>query len=402
MYDVENDRTGAGEQRPRFSPLKMVARALGGRPIGPATPEPQAPVASRTEAPPPIPMPATRADASPTIAGGEDFLAVVNAMLALDDELRMEPDDTDFDLVSLIGEAHDAFAAAAERQGVTLALAVAPGAPGLYRGDAPRLRQALLNLIAGALKATTEDLLELTAGWNDGAVTLSLSGAEASAAMARVLADPKPPTARRPAAYRLALARTSALALGGEVRATPAHGVEIAVPLRRVADARPALAPAAAPRASLSPELPSAPSLPAFAPGLRVLVAEENATHRQMLAALLDGMGLEPVVVADGQAVVAAWREERWDALLIDIEGETVFGRGVAQSIRDAEAKARWPRMPILALAANLTARDLDEDFAEVIDGLVAKPVHAAGLHRAIDEVLGAAPAAPAAKSWVA
>ncbi|MBU2362966.1 MAG: response regulator, partial [Alphaproteobacteria bacterium] len=135
--------------------------------------------------------------------------------------------------------------------------------------------------------------------------------------------------------------------------------------------------------------------LPMFAPGLRILVAEANAAHQQVLTTLLAGMGLEPVVVSDGQDVVKAWREQGWDVLLIDIEGDAICGRSVARSIRGAETVARWPRMPMLALAANVKARDLDDSFTAVIDGLVAKPIHAASLHAAIATALNAETAAP-------
>ena len=401
------DKAGAGGQRPRFSPLKMVARALGARPADEITPEadaPRAPVRAATPA----------FEAAPAAeVSGESFLAIVNAMVDADDETRLGSDDAEFDLVALIGEAHDAFAGAAERQGVTLALAVAPGAPGTYGGDALRVRQALLNLLAGALKATSDDVLELTAAW-DGALTLHVAGAETAAQMARVLVDGAQPSRRRPAAYRLALARSTAMSLGGDLRATSRDGVEMTLPLRKLADSRsvaprerlapayePALIPAPAPAPAPVTIAPPAPSLPAFASGLRVLVAEDSPAHQQVLTTLLAGMGLEAVVVNDGQDVVRAWREERWDALLIDIEGEGICGRNVASSIRAAEAKARWPRMPIVALAAHVKIRDLDEDFAEVIDGLVAKPIHAGSLHTAIEAAMNGEVTVSATKGWM-
>lgn len=390
MHVVDQDKPGPSGQPARFSPLKMVARALGAWQAAPASAPPPPHLAAMPVAPRPI------VEAGPpAAASGESFLAIVNAMLATDDETGLEADETDFDLVSLVGEAHDAFAATAESQGVTLALTVEPGAPGVYRGDFLRLRQALLNLVSGALKATTEDMLVLTAAWQDGALKLEIVGADAANAMVRVLTDKASPGPRRPAAQRLALARTAAMALCGDVYATPGHGIEVIIPLRRLADARPATTteePAASP----------ARALPMFAPGLRILVAEENPAHQQVLTTLLAGMGLEAVVVRDGQAVVAAWREERWDALIIDIESESICGRSVARSIRAAETVARWPRMPMLALAANVKARDLDDSFAGVIDGLVAKPIHGDSLHEAIETALAADHAAPAAQVWVA
>lgn len=313
----------------------------------------------------------------------DSFLAIVNAMLDGDDDGALTSDDATFDLTDLIGETHDAFAPAAAAQGVTLALAVGLDAAGVYGGDVLRVRQAVLNLVSGALKATSGDLLELIVERTDGGLTFQVAADGAAAAMKPVLATPAHPGRRRGAAARMAQAHASTVALGGAVHVSPDGAVEMTLPLHRIESA-PVRAPAAAAEVD--------PPTPRFNPGLRVLVAEASAPHQQMLATLLGGMGLEAVVVGDGQAVVQAWREERWDVLLIDIEDETMCGRSVAASIRAAEAKARWPRMPMLALAAHLRATDLDEDFAAVVDGLVAKPIHAPTLRQAIAAVLDAEP----------
>lgn len=397
MYVVDQDDAGADGQRARFQPLKMVARALSAW-HGAAGPQlSEEPPASElvSVAPPIMPTPDVGSGEPVAMASGESLLAIVNALLAPDDEMRLEPDATDFDLVTLVREALDAFGPDAEARGMTLALAVAPDAPGIYQGDVLRLRHMLLNLVSGALKTTTEDTLVFTVSWEAGALTLHVAGAEVSEVMGRVLADKPRPGPRRQAAQRLALSRAAALSLGGAVRAIPADGVEMTIPLRRLADAWPA---ALREERALAPASPT----PLFAPGLRVLVAEENPAHQQMLTTLLAGMGVQAVVVSDGQDMVSAWRQESWDALIIDVEGEAICGPSVARSIRAAEAVARWPRTPMLALAANLKARDLDEDFAEVIDGLVAKPIHAARLHEALGIALGADKRAFAAKTSAA
>lgn len=316
-------------------------------------------------------------------APDDSFLAIVNAMLDGDDDGALTSEHATFDLTALIGEAHDAFAPAAAARGVILALAVGPDAAGVYGGDVLRVRQAVLNLVSGALKATAGDLIELIVERTDTGLTFHLAADGAAVAMTRVLATPARSGGRRGAAARMARAHASTVALGGAVHVSPDGAVEMTLPLRRIESA-PALTQAAAAQID--------PPTPRFAPGLRVLVAEASAPHQQMLATLLGGMGLEAVVVGDGQAVVQAWREERWDVLLIDIEDETMCGRRIAASIRAAEAKARWPRMPMLALAAHLRATDLDEDLAAVIDDLVPKPIHAPTLRQAISAVLDAEP----------
>lgn len=373
---------GIDDPRMRFSPLKMVARALGA--LQGAPPAVAAPIIRQSARPEAADMPAFAPQTISQVSAPDDsFLAIVNAMLDGDDDGALTSDDATFDLTDLIGEAHDAFAPAAAMRGVTLALAVGPDAAGVFGGDVLRVRQAVLNLVSGALKATSGDLLELIVGRTGAGLTFQVSADGAAVAMARVLATPARSGGRRGAAAWMGRAHASTVALGGALHVCPDGAIEMTLPLRRIESA-----PARAPAAATEVDLPT----PRFNPGLRVLVAEASPPQQQMLATLLGGMGLEAVIVGDGQAMVQAWREERWDVLLIDIEDETMCGRSVAASIRAAEAKARWPRMPMLALAAHLRATDLDEDFAAVIDGLVAKPIHAPTLRQAISAVLDAEP----------
>jgi len=361
MNDAQN-KADAAAPRARFSPLKMVARALGARAAAiPAAeiPAAAAPIARSVEAPEPA---------------AEGFLALVNAMLAdNDDGPVLAPEDGDIDLVALMAEAHAVFGHAARTRGVALALAVSPAAEGAWRGDALRLRQMLLNLVAGALAVAGDDVVALTADAVDATLTLRLDGPEAAAALHRAERS----TARR--APPLAMACQVALALGGAVSVTAGEGARITIPLQRVTGVVPV------------PRIEAAPAfepVAAFEPGLRVLVAEANPAHQQVLRALFAGQGVEAVVVGDGQDVVAAWRQERWDALLIDIEGEAIGGRNLVRAVRAAEEVLGWPRTPILALAAQ--ARALDEAFAAQTDGLVAKPLQAAALSHALATALSA------------
>jgi CheY-like chemotaxis protein len=125
-------------------------------------------------------------------------------------------------------------------------------------------------------------------------------------------------------------------------------------------------------------------------------VAEAHPAQQQQLSAALGGLAVEAVVVAEGQEVVDAWRQERWDMLLIDIDDPTLGGRALIRSIRGAEASARWRPTPILALADARGPDDIDEAFAEMIDGVVVKPVSVAALAEALQAALDVVPAATA------
>ena len=114
-----------------------------------------------------------------------------------------------------------------------------------------------------------------------------------------------------------------------------------------------------------------------------VRAAWENADGRSGgVWDLLAEMGVDAETVADGQALVAAWREQGWDAMLVDIQGPAVCGRSLIREIRVAEAKARWPRTPMIVLST-APSPDRDDEFAQMIDCALAKPIDATALHAA-------------------
>ena len=79
-----------------------------------------------------------------------------------------------FDLTAALEEAYDVFAAAAEAQGSSLSFVLAPDAGGYYRGDAARIRQALLNLTSAALKVGKDAPVAVVVDWSSGELSLSV------------------------------------------------------------------------------------------------------------------------------------------------------------------------------------------------------------------------------------
>lgn len=374
--------TGPSRHSARFSPLKMVAQALGVWQARDAADAARAAVPLREASPF---RPAAGAD-TVAPAPGDGFLAIVNAMLDMEDRGDEGLDAHAFDLTAALEEAHAVFAAAAEAQGSSLSFVLAPDAAGAYRGDAARMRQALLNLTSAALKVGKDAPVAVAVAWSGGELTLSIAGPKIAKLAQDVLAAGIVPSPRRSAARHVALATRAAQAAGGQLRVIDGHRVEITAPATRIAGAAFADAPAA-------PE-PARPQLAPFAPGLRILVAEESSAHRQVIRTLLADMGVEAESVADGQALVAAWREQGWDAMLIDIQGPAVCGRSLIREIRVAEAKARWPRTPMIVLSS-APSPDRDDEFGQMVDGALAKPIDATALHAAISLALGSRAFAP-------
>ena len=138
---------------------------------------------------------------------------------------------------------------------------------------------------------------------------------------------------------------------------------------------------------------------PAALPRLRVLVAEDNAVNQKVAVLLLQQLGQEPDVVADGAAAVAAVQAGAYDLVLMDVQMPVLDGYEATRRIRAEVPLDRQPR--IVAMTANAMTEDRERALASGMDGHVAKPVRpeelAAVLRATPAPALGDAGSAPGA-----
>ena len=112
-----------------------------------------------------------------------------------------------------------------------------------------------------------------------------------------------------------------------------------------------------------------------------------------VLTTILNQVGINPVVVNDGQEAVDAWRTEDWDLILMDIQMPVMDGLTATRIVRQEEAERGTARTPILALTANVMTNQRQSYIEAGMNGVVAKPIDAAELLIAIEAALeGAAP----------
>jgi len=124
---------------------------------------------------------------------------------------------------------------------------------------------------------------------------------------------------------------------------------------------------------------------------LRVLAAEDNEVNQLVLKTLLGQIGVEPTIVSDGRKALDAWRAERWDLILMDIQMPEMDGLAATAAIRAEELAAGRPRTPIVALTADALAHQTASYAARGMDGWVAKPIEAARLFEALNLALSEA-----------
>ncbi|MCW5761113.1 MAG: response regulator, partial [Phenylobacterium sp.] len=128
-----------------------------------------------------------------------------------------------------------------------------------------------------------------------------------------------------------------------------------------------------------------------------VLAAEDNAMNQLVLKTLLEQVGIEPVMVADGRAAVEAWEREPWDVILMDVQMPVMDGPTATAVIRTRERHEARARTPIVALTANAMSHQIAEYLQSGMDAFVAKPIEAGRLYEALQAAVDGGDAARSA-----
>ena len=114
--------------------------------------------------------------------------------------------------------------------------------------------------------------------------------------------------------------------------------------------------------------------------GLQVLVADDNAINCAVAVAMLEEFGCSVVVAEDGRRAVELAREQRFDAVLMDCQMPGMDGYAATEAIRRDEGQRGLPPTQVIALTANVMARDRDRCVAAGMDAFLGKPFRAAQL----------------------
>ena len=326
---------------------------------------------------------------------GESLLAILNDVLDLSkiEAGRLDLEAADFSMHDLARGAHAAFTTLANKKGLSFDLVVEPRAQGVYRGDSTRVRQILYNLISNALKFTDRGEVRVIVSESKEGVILKVSDTGVGIAPDRLpqlfqsfeQADVSTTRKYGGTGLGLAICRELAHLMEGTIRAEsrPGKGTTFTVVLPL---------PKGALASALASSQPSAAAMANFPLGarLRVLAAEDNTVNQLVLKTLLHQVGAEPMVVGDGAQALAAWREQTWDVILMDIQMPVMDGRAATDAIRRLERETGRARTPIIALTANAMAHQVAEYLAADMDGVVSKPIDVHKLFQTLDEVLPA------------
>jgi CheY-like chemotaxis protein len=107
---------------------------------------------------------------------------------------------------------------------------------------------------------------------------------------------------------------------------------------------------------------------------MRILVAEDDATIRQLMFTLLSRTGIDCVTVENGRSAVDAWERESFDFVVMDVQMPVMDGLAATRLIREKEM-SRGGHTPIIAITAHAMAEDKELCFAAGMDDYISKPI---------------------------
>ena len=125
-----------------------------------------------------------------------------------------------------------------------------------------------------------------------------------------------------------------------------------------------------------------------------VLVADDDADIRDLVAFKLRGAGYDVVAVEDGVKALDAVRTSAPDLAVLDLMMPGLSGLDVCAQIR---AEAASAHLPVIMLTARVQEADVALGFRTGADDYVSKPFSPRELLSRVQALLARAAAAPAA-----
>ncbi len=334
-----------------------------------------------------------------TIRGsGDALLGVINDILDFSkiEAGRLEVEHAPFDVRACVEESLDLVASAASAKGLEIAYLVDQSVPSVLVGDVTRLRQVLVNLLSNAVKFTASGEVVVTVSSrprderrHDVHFAVIDTGigipAEKMDRLFDSFSQVDASITRRYGGTGLGLAISKRLAemMGGGMWAESTPGAGSTFHVTVLAEV------------GQQDSMPPAPHAAANLAGLRVLVVDDSATNRLILAKQLRSWDIVPIEAASAEEALDVLRSVgRFDVAVLDMNMPNMDGEMLAGAIRDLPDASGLPLVMLTSVGRQRGDGPADGAFAAYL----TKPVKPARLH----DVLGQAVASRSGAAAVA
>ena len=243
--------------------------------------------------------------------------------------------------------------------------------PEFIRTDSTRLKQCLINLVSIAVRFTERGYVYVRVFWdNSGSNPFIRFDVECTQSV--LSSERQQYVFGRSGAARLGLTITQRLAefLEGSVTIGSLTGKGSVFTLTIPIGMPPAPQAAAARRVDAAAKKLSAQMIDSLKLGGRVLLAEDSPTNQALVELLLKKLGVEVVIVENGQQAVQKALAEKFDVILMDIQMPVMDGYEATNQLRKNGVK-----VPIIALTAYAMKGDDEKCFAAGCSDHLSKPI---------------------------
>ncbi|MBN8455080.1 ATP-binding protein [Accumulibacter sp.] len=326
---------------------------------------------------------------------GEHLLSIINDILDFSkieaDKLHLE--SIHFNLRQLVEDLACLFARPAESKGLEMVCSVPHDLPVAVQGDPVRLRQILTNLVSNAIKFTSQGEIVVRVSllaedvWQarlrfevqDSGIGIS---EEAQARLFQAFVQADGSTTRRfgGSGLGLAIARRLVDLMQGEIGLHSQAGKGtlfwFEIPLRKQ-----------------EPSARAPLDLAGHLAGLRVLVVDDNATNREILANQLAGWRMLHSAAVDAHDALRqlAATTAAFDLAILDLHMPAMDGFELADAIR---GDPRWADLPLLMLSSVSVGAGERGQQRAMLDCYLTKPVRQSDLYDAIATTVARRPPA--------
>jgi|GEM_PF-4225153 len=331
---------------------------------------------------------------------GDALLSMVNDIL---DFAKIEAGRTDFEVVEfsvlrLVQQVSDLFSVKAQEKHLSIETFVDPDLPVTLSGDSSQILRVLSNLVGNAVKFTSK-----------GGVFVRTSLESRASGVAQVRFEVRDTGPGVESSIRALLFQPfNSFGAGGKKHEGSGLGLSICKQLVEQMNGKIGFEPiddggtcfwfeiplAIASKAvvgelkSEPPKKPVAIRVAKSANGELILLVEDNVTNQILAKAILEDLGYQVHVVANGAEALEAMSRVEYALILMDGQMPVMDGFETTKKIRENE-KSTEQHIPIVAMTANASEEDRQQCLQAGMDDFIAKPFKSAELHRKVEKWLG-------------